>query len=173
MAARLLLDHGHRRIALVTGHPSVSTMRLRALGFTERLAEAGVAMSPEYEARGPLVVRTGHDSISGFLAMRDRPTAIFCANYELTLGALIAINESGLRLGRDISLVGFDGAELAQATVPRLTVIAQPTQDIATSAADLLRRRLDGSGPPLPRSPVVRFLPAQLVPGGSVERVID
>jgi LacI family transcriptional regulator len=173
MAARLLLDHGHRRIALVAGHPSVSTMRLRASGFTERLAEAGVAMPPEYRASGPLVVRTGHDSISGFLAMRDRPTAIFCANYELTLGALIAINESGLRLGRDISLVGFDGAELAQATVPRLTVIAQPTQDIATGAAELLRRRLDASGPPLPRSPVVRILPAQLVPGGSVERVGD
>jgi LacI family transcriptional regulator len=171
MAARLLLDHGHRRIALVAGPAAVSTMRLRASGFTERLAEAGVAVSREHESRGPLVVSTGHDSISGFLALRDRPTAIFCANYELTLGALIAINESGLRLGRDISLVGFDGAELAQATVPRLTVVAQPTEDIATTAADLLLRRLDLSGASLPRSPVVRLLPAQLVPGGSVERM--
>src|SRR5699024_2653197 len=104
---------------------------------------------PALVTEGPLTVEEGQAAMNGLLALHPRPTAVFALNYELTIGALIAINQSGLRLGRDISLVGFDGPELARATNPRLTIVTQPTREIAAQAAAFTPRRLreDGHGP--------------------------
>jgi len=169
MAARHILDHGHTRVALIGGDPAVSTMRLRASGFREELTLSGHALEENLDRSGPLVMQTGYEAMGGLLSTRDRPTAVFCTNYELTLGALIALNESGLRLGRDISMVGFDGLELAQATVPRLTVIAQPVEEIGTRAAQLIQGRLTQSDPP--SQSTIETLRPRLVAGGSVARL--
>jgi LacI family transcriptional regulator len=168
IAARHLLDHGHRRLGLVGGDRSVSTMRLRADGFlTEAGADPAVSV---IETEGPLVVETGHTAARQLLSTGRRPTALFCSNSELTLGALIAINESGLRLGEDISVIGFDLVDVAQTTIPRLTIIEQPTRAIATQAAQIIERRLDqGSADEVDR--VTELLPPRLLPGGSVSRL--
>jgi DNA-binding LacI/PurR family transcriptional regulator len=68
---------------------------------------------------------------------------LFAANYDLTVGALIAINESGLRLGKDISMVGFDSVELSRVTRPNLTILAQPIDAIAEVAARTMSARID------------------------------
>ena len=149
MGARHLLDHGHRRIGIVGGDRAISTVRLRADGATDQLAIAAAEQEPALVTEGPLTVEEGQAAMNGLLALHPRPTAVFALNYELTIGALIAINQSGLRLGRDISLVGFDGPELARATNPRLTIVTQPTREIAAQAAAFTLRRLreDGHGP--------------------------
>ena len=108
------------------------------------------------------------------LVLPERPTAVFCANHELTIGAVIAVNESGLTLGRDLSVLGFDGRELAQVTVPKLTVIEQPTHEIAVRAAEriaerLAERRADPTA--VPSGPVDVLVAPRLVAGGSVARV--
>ena len=98
------------------------------------------------------------------LAEPERPTAVVCLNYELTVGALIALNESGLRIPEDISFVGFDSLELSQVIKPRLSMVVQPTHEIAVRAADLMRRRLE---PPSPSDePDARPVPA----GGAARR---
>ncbi|AND17444.1 LacI family transcriptional regulator [Rathayibacter tritici] len=172
IAARHLLDHGHRRLGLIGGDRSVSTMRLRADGFiaeTETVGAAGDAVSVAV-TEGPLSVETGHSSAVRLLTARPRPTALFCSNSELTLGALIAINESGLRLGDDISVIGFDLVDVAQTTIPRLTIIEQPTRAIAAHAAQLLGRRLSQDRVQ-DENRVVELLPPRLLPGGSVSRL--
>lgn len=167
MAARHLADHGHRRIAMVGGIESVSTMRERASGFRQGLLERGLSADDILISSGALTVDAGHDAMQAVLALRDRPTAVFCANYELTLGALIALNESGLRIPDDMSFIGFDGRELAQVTRPPLTMLLQPLAAIATEAAALMRARLgDRSGDFW--EPSVVTLPGRLVVGASV-----
>lgn len=171
IAARHLLDHGHRRLAVVGGDPSISTMRLRTSGFVEELQAAGLAIDEAWTGTGRLTVEDGHDFTSRLMRLRQRPTALFATNYELTLGAVIALNESGLRIGRDVSLLGFDSVELAKATVPRLTVIEQPTRAIARAAAELIRLRLaEESGR---TQKVTRLMAPNLIAGGSVARVED
>lgn len=172
MAARYLLDHGHRDIGVVSGHSTVSSMRLRVEGFHRELREAGVELDESLFAEGPLTVDHGHAAARSLLERRSRPTALFSTNYELTLGTVIAINETGLRIGRDISLLGFDSVELAQVTVPRMTIIEQPTREIAIQAAHLIRRRLGEeyrAGEPR----VTRLVPPRLSFGGSVSRMDD
>ncbi len=165
-AGRHLLDHGHRRVAVVVGEDSVSSMTGRLAGFRAAVAAAGLPDEPTVR-QVPLTVEDGYAAMTALLAADARPTAVFAANYELTIGVLTAINESGLRLGQDISMVGFDAVDLARATRPPLTVVAQPVTETATAAARLIRGRLDGTAP-VGSAPVVRRLPGRLLVGGSV-----
>lgn len=168
MAAAHLLNHGHRRIGAVVGDPAISSMRLRAQGFDEELARVpGASLDVRV---GPLTSDFGRRAAVELLALRPRPTAIFAVNYELTVGTLIAINQSGLRLGRDISLLGFDSVELSRLTVPTLTIVAQPTFEIATCAADLIHHRIDH---PDSEEAHIELLAPELLVGGSVARVDD
>lgn len=168
MGARQLLDHGHRRIGILGGDRSISTVRDRADGATRELAQHGADVDPDLVTCGPLSVEEGQAAMTRLLALRPRPSAVFALNYELTVGALIATNESGLRLGRDFSLVGFDSPELARAASPRLTIVAQPTHEIAAQAAAFTVRRLKS---PEPRAAETRLMTARLVAGESVARV--
>ncbi|WP_033338304.1 LacI family DNA-binding transcriptional regulator [Catenuloplanes japonicus] len=169
MAARLLLDHGHRRIGLVGGPDEISTARDRSAGFRAELDRAGITPADALLRTGPPTVAGGQATMQRILAARDRPTAVFCASHHLTLGALIALNDSGLRLGRDVSLVGFDNRELAMATLPRLTIVEQPTHEIAARAAELLLSRLASPQ----ASPVTVTVDPVLVAGASVMRLDD
>ena len=166
MAAGHLLNHGHRRIAVVGGDPAISSMRLRLKGFQREVAREPGARA---EVRlGPLTSEFGRRAAAQLLLLRPRPTAVFATNYELTVGSLIAINESGLRLGRDISLLAFDGVELSQVTVPKLTIIAQPTRAIASHAAALVFSRIKH---PDRQDFHAELLEPELLIGGSVARL--
>ncbi|MEK6310344.1 MAG: LacI family DNA-binding transcriptional regulator [Curtobacterium sp.] len=174
LAARHLLDHGHRRLGVVGGDPAVSTMRGRADGFREVARQAGADLAPDAVLAGPLTVANGQAAMQQLLVLPERPTAVFCANHELTIGAVIAVNESGLTLGRDLSVLGFDGRELAQVTVPKLTVIEQPTHEIAVRAAERIAERLDQrrtDPTAIASEPVDVLVVPRLVAGGSVARV--
>ena len=169
LGARHLLDHGHRRIGFVGGEPIVSSMRLRTEGFERALASDGVEVDPALERFEPLTIDAGYRATQELLALRPRPTGLFTANYELTLGAVTAVNDSGLRIGRDISVVGFDSRELAQALVPKLTVIVQPTRKIARHAARLIADHIES--PSDRPEPKIEYLDAHLIPGASVTRL--
>lgn len=170
LGARHLLDHGHRRIGFVGGESTISSMRLRTEGFETALFTQGIQADPALERFVPLTVDAGYRATQELLARYPRPTGLFAANYELTLGAVTAINDSGLRIGRDISVVGFDSRELAQALVPKLTVIVQPTRKIAKHAARLIADHIEAGERP---APTVKYLEAHLIPGSSVSRVDD
>jgi len=167
-AVQHLVDHGHRQIAAVGGPDSIWSLKGRSEGFLEALERHGLGHDPAALQSGPLTIESGRASMRALLARPERPTAVVCLNYELTVGALIAINESGLRIGEDISFVGFDSLDFAQVMKPRLSMVVQPVHDIATRAAALMARQLDpGSDVQEPQQVVLH---AELVPGGSVVR---
>jgi LacI family transcriptional regulator len=169
LAARHLLDHGHRRIAMIGGDPDISTMRGRESGFRGAMRDKSVPVDGELLTNGPLTVANGRSAMKLLLSHRDRPTAVFCANYELTVGAIMEVNASGLRVPEDISLVGFDSADLALVVKPALTILTQPTHAIATEAAAILRARL--SAPQ--GSPTTVTLAGELSIGASVASLHD
>jgi LacI family transcriptional regulator len=170
-AARHLLDHGHRAVAVLGGEDAISTTRERTAGFLAALAEHGVHPHEEAVMRGPLTVESGTAAVERLLALKDRPTALFAGNRELTVGALIALGDSGLRIPADLSVVGFDNVELSRVVRPHLTTIAQPTGALAAEAAALIRLRLDTGAeqPPLQE----RILPGRLLAGSSVAHLHD
>lgn len=136
MVAHHILDHQHKRIGMIGGLSSTPSLVERRAGFVHALTARGVEPRADWLSENDLTIEAGRRAMRQVLTRGDRPTAVFAANYELTVGALIALNESGLTIPDDISFVGFDIAEIAQVTRPRITTVAQPMMLIAEHAAE-------------------------------------
>ncbi len=143
VAVEHLLGLGHRRIAYV-GKPSLTSSRDRLEGVRQAFAGAGL------ELNAALVLEAdGHSERHGYDAMRrlfeqpEPPTAVFLANDMMAIGAMMAIQERGLRVPQDLSVVGFDNVPIAQYLSPPLTTIHQPAFEKGARAAELLIQCLE------------------------------
>ncbi|MZD10362.1 substrate-binding domain-containing protein, partial [Streptomyces sp. SID5785] len=139
LAARHLVDAGHRRIAYVSGPPALNQVADRRRGVLRALAEAGVPASALHELpTDRLDVAAGRDAGARLLGLSDRPTAVFCANDLLALGVLQALYAAGVRVPEDIAIVGYDDIEFAAAAAVPLTSVRQPAVTMGALAAGLL-----------------------------------
>jgi LacI family transcriptional regulator len=161
-AACRLVEHlikiGHSRIGMLVGLPGLSTSVERVRGYQRAHRTLGLALHPELMVDGDSSVPGGRRAALRLLRREPRPTALFAANNAMTIGALLALREENLAVGRDIALVAFDDLEWAEAMSPPLTAAAQPFHAIGARAVQLLTRRLDD---PLASREIVR-LPASL-----------
>ena len=143
-AIKLLAEKGHQKIAIVCGEERYYTAKLRLQGYMEACREAGISVNDRYVKMGTLDIQHGYDGIMELVSMDDPPTAVFLSNYEITLGAVMALNENGIRVPEQISVVGFDNLMLAKVVRPKLWMVVQPMEEIARNAAELMLRRLEG-----------------------------
>jgi LacI family transcriptional regulator len=142
--ARVLLDLGHRHISLLSGPSDVPTAADRAAGFWRALSEAG-------KQAGGSVLYGEYSYASGFelarqaLAAIPRASAFFAGNNLIATGALRAIQEAGLRVPQDLSLVCFDDFPPELMIEPFFTTAAQPGYEMGRQATRLLLDRLSGA----------------------------
>jgi LacI family transcriptional regulator, galactose operon repressor len=141
---RHLLALGHRRIGLVGGNPLDSVSRQRLAGYTAALREVGLKVDPELVREADWSTESSWLLTRDLLALDQPPTALFCTNNLLAVGALMALREAGKRVPDDTALVCFDDIELASLIDPWLTVAVQPAFDMGVHAATLLLERLAG-----------------------------
>jgi LacI family repressor for deo operon, udp, cdd, tsx, nupC, and nupG len=135
-AMTLLYDLGHRRIGIVTG-PLVSPLsrdRLRGASMVAK-ARGGDDL---VVVGGDFTVESGADAANRLLAGPGRPTAIFCFNDEMAMGAVETAKRRGLRVPLDVSIVGFDDIRFARCIDPPLTTVAQPMRAIGEGTVALL-----------------------------------
>ena len=168
MAAEAFIKSGHKDIAIINGPGSLFTMQERMRGFQETLAAHKIPIRPEWMIDGPMTIDGGYENTKLIMSLWHRPTALFCANYEITFGAMMALNELGIRIPDEISMIGFDNLPLARVIKPRLTMIMQPMETLAHRAAELLIERIEGNAPQTPR--IVR-MQAELVAGESIREI--
>jgi DNA-binding LacI/PurR family transcriptional regulator len=162
LAARHLLDAGHRQIAFigdVEENPfGFASSERRLEGFRHELQAAGVDLPPGYVRRGPFGRATAGRLTRQLLALRRRPTAIFAASDVQAFGVLDAAARAGLTVPDDLSVIGFDDIELAAAI--GLTTVRQPLRESGRAGAQLLLAAISGNGvgprAPLPALFVVR-----------------
>ncbi|WP_332762954.1 LacI family DNA-binding transcriptional regulator [Pseudomonas koreensis] len=133
-----LLGLGHRRIGLIKGPQHSPLTQQRVAGYQAALAKAGIPSDPAIICHGDFSLRAGYDGAATLLTLADRPTALFCENDEMAIGALKRIKEAGLRVPEDISVVGFDDIPLAHYCDPPLTTIAQPAEGFGRTAVEML-----------------------------------
>lgn len=107
-AARLLLQLGHRRFALLNGPDEFDFAIRRRIGTVEALKEKGITLDPAAMRHTAMTDEAGFRGMSELLEGSERPTAVLCASTVLALGAVRAINKAGLKLGEDISLIAHD-----------------------------------------------------------------
>jgi LacI family transcriptional regulator len=144
LAAELLARLGHERIGQISGPPDTSTARDRDRGFAEALERLGLPRDPDLRRAGEYAHRTGYQWCLELLDLPDPPTAIFCGNDVIALGALDAARRRDLAVPEQLSIVGFDDISLAGWESFRLTTVRQPLAQMAHAAVQALIRRVDG-----------------------------
>lgn len=143
-ATRYLLSLGHRRIAIVSGDTSSGTSADRLNGFLQALRSAKIRPDRSMIHTGHNDMESGHEHAMQLLKRAPRPTAIFCTNNMMALGALAAIQETGLLCPEEISLLGFDDFYWSTLLRPRLTVVRQPAREVGMMAARILIDHVEG-----------------------------
>ncbi|KAA9009233.1 substrate-binding domain-containing protein [Histidinibacterium aquaticum] len=165
-ATRFLADLGHRRIALINGQEDMDFAHRRRRGYEQALVERGLPLDPSLCADDEMTEAFGYEAASAMLARSDPPTAFVVASLICTLGVRRAIDERGLTLGRDVSLVTHDD-ELSYlrngGEVPIYTATRSSVRDAGRRTARLLIDRI--ATPDAPHRQ--ELLEAQLVVGSS------
>ena len=161
------LERGHRKIGMIAGPREISTSLGRLSGYRSALEKAGVPYEEKLVVYGGYTMEGGHEAMNTLLDRNPELTGVFVSNYEMTVGAMLALNERGLQIPRELSLIGFDNFELARVVKPRLTIAEQPIEEIGRKAAQLLLEQLQEKKPP--RRVV---LDARLRLGDSVRRIL-
>lgn len=142
MATQHLLGLGHRRIAIIHGPVERSTGAERLNGHLEALRAAGVAPVSELIREGNFKQDSGYRLTKELLRLSPPPTALFCTNNLMTVGALLALREDNVRIPDDLSFIGYDDMEWWTLTSPPLTTVAQPVYDLGREAMRLLLDRI-------------------------------
>lgn len=142
-----LLYMGHRDIAYINGPKDSILCEDRLRGYSKALQKYGIRLNNRWLVQGDFTLKSGYTAMQSLLARESRPSAVFCANDEMAIGAMQACRDGGLSLPSDMSIVGFDDIVFAEYTSPRLTTIHQPSHEIGESAMMLMLEILSGEKP--------------------------
>lgn len=143
VATQHLINTGHERIGIITGQPNptgFTPAEDRRRGYRTALDEAGLALRPEFEGHGYFTVAGGEQAMTGLLALRQPPTAVFAASDEMGFGAIRALQRHGLRPGHDVAVIGVDGHDLSD--LLDLSTVVQPVRDLGRMATESLLAQL-------------------------------
>jgi LacI family transcriptional regulator len=163
LAAEHLLSLGHIEIAVISGPLSSFPGRERHEAFLQTLSNSGRPVRAEHIRISDFRVEGGYAAMAGLLDEQVPPTAVFCANNLMSIGALRLLRDRAVAIPDEVSLVGFDDLDLSELLNPPLTVVDRPTFALGSSAAELLRSRLATPD----REQQHLTLPVQLVVRGS------
>jgi DNA-binding LacI/PurR family transcriptional regulator len=137
-----LLSLGYKDVALLNGPKGISVTQERLGGYQDALRSAGIAVRESLIIHSDFRQSGGYAAMARILDMSKRPRAIAVANNLMTLGALQAIHERGVRIPEELAVVCFDDMPWAISLRPPLTAVSQPAEELGRTAAQLLLERL-------------------------------
>ena len=140
MAVQHLIKLGHRRIAHIQGPSQYLVSHDRHQGYLRALQEAGISPEPELMVEGDFLPPSGRACASKLFALppEKRPTAIFASTDQMAYGVLVAADEYGLLVPKDVALVGFDDDAPSAHVRPPLTTVRQPSFEMGRRGIELL-----------------------------------
>lgn len=139
-----LLDAGHRRIGFINGEGWIEAAAERLKGYRQALSTRDIPFEPLLVREGDWQVSSGHAHAQALLALPDPPTALFCANDLMAVGAIEAVRERGLDVPRQVSVVGYDDQDIARYTQPPLSTVLLPNYEMGRWAAESLIAQVNG-----------------------------
>ena len=142
LATKSMVDAGHQKIGIITGNLRKSVAKNRLQGYKKALSEANIVLNPDWIVESHFDFEGGIVGAQKLLALLDRPTAIFCCSDTIAIGAYQAIQNQGLRIPQDISIMGYDDIELARYLFPSLSTISQPKAELGRLAVETLLQRI-------------------------------
>lgn len=145
-ASENAIDHfmknGHKNIGIICGPKYVFTSEQRLLGYNQAFVKRGILPKESLITYGAYTVESGYECLKKLLNENKDMSAVFVTNYEMTLGAIIAINELAIKIPEQLSIIGFDNMQLSKVVQPKLTIVSQPIAQIAEHVANIMLKRL-------------------------------
>lgn len=145
-AVQELVKAGHTKIATIAGPQNTRPGRERLTGYKRALRKAGLEIREEYIVQGEFKQQNAYEAAKKLLSLEQPPTAIFTANNLSTIGALQCFSEKNMKIGRDISLLGFDDIEALRYTDLHLSVVERPVIEMGIEAMNLLQELIIKEG---------------------------
>lgn len=143
----LLIAHGHRRIAFVTGHAGHSDSAERVRGYRDALTAHGLPSDAALLVTGRFDHASGIAAARALLSQPRRPDAIVCSNDDMASAVIAEAHRNGIRLPHDLAVTGFDDTLLATRIWPTLTTVRQPLEEMAFRATEQLIAMRDRRAP--------------------------
>lgn len=170
-AIKLLMQNGHTKIGMIGGPEEVFTAQERLMGYKLAMMEEGIAPEERLIVHGDYTIKGGVKCLEKLVKLNPDMTAVLVVNYEMTMGAMIAINELGIKVPEELSLVGYDNIEFARACKPQLVIVTQPTKEIAEHAANIMLERLkEKVGQETSQSKIIK-LQTEIITGNSIKKI--
>ncbi len=163
-AVEYLIGLGHRRIALLTGRPTVYPARARIDGFKQMHRQKGIEFDPALIRCESFRSEFAFHEASALLGQSSRPTALIAGGLDMLAGLLRAIKTRGLQVPKDISVIACGDSQLAELTTPATTVVRWDLSEVGRLAASMLLDRLVGNQTLEPRRVII---PVEFVLRGS------
>ena len=164
---KYLIDNGHRRIAIVNVTLNNSNGQARRDGYLKALEESGIEIDSRYISGSNFNSEQSYQFVKAVMSLDDRPTAVFCANNVMVEGALAALEELGLRIYDDVSVVGLGNMICNRYIHPRITSIQQDSRQMGREAGIAIGYRINDKESVSYR----KFLPTPLEVNESVRRI--
>lgn len=144
LAVKYLLEHGHRKIAGVFGGYEQSRSRERCQGCKRALEEYGITDYKKYFIYDVDTIEEAYDRVRDLMDRKEPPTAIFTGMDILAIGAYRALNEKGLSIPNDVSVISFDNIFMARFISPPLTTYDAAVDDVAKTCIERLMSQIEG-----------------------------
>lgn len=145
-----LIKQGYTNIATITNSENLSISRERVAGYAEALAQKNIKARKsmiKYCFHGGMLLSEVEEAINQLLKTRPRPDAIFTSSDKLTTGCMRVLKSKGIRIPKDIALVGFSNSDLIELLDPPLTVVRQPAFEMGQVATELLLQLIESKRP--------------------------
>lgn len=151
LAARALIEMGHRKVAIIGGPPEQADNVARLSGFREEMGKHGVPESQLVALDGDYSAESGWRQAQALLPRLSKYTALFCANDEMAVGALSRLHQAGISIPQELSVLGYDDTQTAEYSAPKLTSVHIPWGAVTVNGLNFLRNRLYGTQLPVER----------------------
>lgn len=141
-----LVELGHERIGFVRGSEDQRSTHVRYSGFKVAMEASGLSVDPDLVRPGTFNFESGYEAGQYFLGLGDPPSAVFSSNDDMAAGLVAACHQRGVKVPDELSVVGFDDADIATRMRPFLTTIRQPLSDLGARAVRELVSSLGEEG---------------------------
>ena len=139
-----LIEKGHKEIGIIEGEEVFKSAKKRKEGYLNAIIKHKLQINSDYIIEGRYDMNSGYEAMNKLLDLPTHPSAVFCCNDDMAVGAIKAIFDRGLRVPEDISLVGFDDIDFSEYTTPALTTVKRPIEEISIVGAKKLMEVING-----------------------------
>jgi len=149
LVAEELLSCGHRNIAIFGSNPVAGdSLAMRFQGFCDAFADRGLTYDRSLYRECRFSYESGYEMARAFFVERPETTALFAMSDTVAVGAIRALRDIGKSVPGDVSVIGFDGVDIGRYTLPRLTTVEQPVDEIARRSVNLLLDMMEKNAAP-------------------------